>query len=100
MKPGTHLLLGSGMAMFLLLASSSARAADLTGIPTGTGEQVGGAVDSAAGAASDAANGTSKDSMKKATDDAAKQGENAAKEKAKSAADQAIDSVGSGAGTH
>jgi hypothetical protein len=100
MRHGNEALLGSAIAMFLLLASSSAGAGDLTGVPTGTGAQVGGAIDSATGAASDAANGTSKDSMKKVADDAAKQGESAAKEKEKSAADQAIDSVGSGAGSH
>jgi len=100
MKHGNHFLLGSSMAMFLLLASSSAGAADLPGMPAGSGAQVGGAVDSAAGAASDASNATSKDNMKKMVDDTAKQGENAAKEKAKSAADQAIDSMGSGTGSH
>jgi hypothetical protein len=99
MDANTRATVGSGLAFVFVLASSQlAGAADLS-VPAGTGAQVGGAVDSAAGAA-DAANGTSQESMKKMVDDTAKQGENAAKEKAKSAADEAIDAVGSGAGSH
>jgi hypothetical protein len=91
-------LAGSGMAIFVLLASPSVRAADVNiGAPTGA--QVGGTVDSAAGAV-DAAKGTSKESVEKAMKDAANQEVDGAKEKAKSAAGQAIDSVGSGAEAH
>lgn len=98
MKRGTLTLVGGGMAIFTLLASSSVRAGDVSiGAPTGA--QVGGAVDSATGAV-DAAKGTSKQSVEKAMKDAANQEVDSAKEKAKSATGQAIDSVGTGAEAH
>jgi hypothetical protein len=100
MRANKLTVVGSGIAVLFLFAYSPvARAGEVTA-PTGTGAQIGGAVDSAAGAATDAAHGTSKENMKKMADDAAKQGESAAKDKAKSAAGEAIDSVGSGAGAH
>jgi hypothetical protein len=93
MEQGRLALIGSAIAILVLIAPSVARAADLgTSVPTGSGAQVGGAVDSAV----DAAKGTSSQSVEKAAKDAANQEVEGAKEKAKSATGQAIDSIGTG----